>query len=142
MIISYKKWVKILLRLFLIAMFMLSLYVAIKYPLEEESWFAYPTIIVCVYSWFHINVFKLEINENNLVRINMIKKVVINYAEVTKLEIYADHLIVKSKNSKVKVTSDLDRQKEAIAFVLDKLKLMKKDLKIKGDTKAVNKFLL
>ena len=141
MVLYYKKRIKISLKILFITAFMFCFYCIIKYPLQDEYLLTLPVIVACIYGWLYIYFFKIEITADSLVQYGIKKQTSIKYDEVTAIGIYIDHLIIKSKNSKIKVTSDLENQTEGIAFVLNKLKPRKKELNVKGAPNFVNGFL-
>lgn len=139
--LSYKLIIRILLKIFFILIFLFSIYVILMYPKEGEYLLAYPIILSCIYGWIYVTKFRIEVSDNDLKAYGVFRKKVISFSEIVEIEIYTDQLIVRSANSKIKITSDLIMQKEAILFILDKIKNRKNELKVKGDKTLKSEFL-
>lgn len=136
----YNRGVKILLKIFFVAISLFCLYSLNANPLKDEYLFAVPLIGACVYGWVYLDAFKLEVFDSEIVQYGIKRKKSIKYLDVVKMELYKDHLIIKSQNVKIKVSTDLVKQKEAITFILAKLKPRMEVLKLKGDKSAIDSF--
>lgn len=141
MVIKYKSNIKLFLKLFYTLVLSGCLYILITEPLVDEYLFIIPFIILCLYAWIYIQMYRLEITEDKIHVHSFLVKKTINFREILKISMYNHALEVKSKNKKIKISTDLSNQKEAIIFILTKLKYRKDLIKITGDKNFINKYL-
>ncbi len=91
--------------------------------------------------WLYIQNFRLEITDKNITAKSIFTNKSINFNEITKLSMYNQALEVRAKRKRIKISTDLNQQKQGIAFLLDKLKERKNQFQIKGDKDFLNQYL-
>lgn len=140
-ILTYKRIIKIIMTLFFFITISFCLYCIHTYPLEREFLLTIPIIFACVLGWIFLVYYKIEITDKSIKKYGVKRIVTIDYNDVTKLELYTTHLIVKSKWRRINLSADLVNQKEAIKVILEKLKHRKNTIKVTGEVTFVKDFL-
>jgi hypothetical protein len=133
MLIKYKKKIKVSFRIFLAIVIAACVYVPFQYSLEGEYLLIFPIILFSIYSWLYIAKYSLEITETRIILTSFLINKTIDLSKVVELGMYHEALSVKTRGSKIKVTTDLENHKDAIALIIENLKGRKDDIKIKGE---------
>ncbi|MCK9561763.1 MAG: hypothetical protein M0R02_03485 [Bacteroidales bacterium] len=100
-----------------------------------------PIIFACILGWIFLVYYKIEITDKNIKKYGVKRIVTIDYDDITKLELYTTHLVLKSKQRRINLSADLVNQKEAIKVILEKLKHRKNTIKVTGEVTFVKDFL-
>lgn len=141
MIISYKRKIKLFLKVFFLLTLIGCTYILLKYPLEGEYLFSIPMIFFSIYGWIYMQMFSLEISDN-IIHVNgfLINKS-ISVDKIVQVGMFMGALEVKSLERKITITTDLENYKEAIEFVLRKLKNKNARPVLVGDMVFLERYL-
>ncbi|CAN5328382.1 hypothetical protein BH09BAC1_BH09BAC1_24800 [soil metagenome] len=123
-ICKYLTWIKLFLKLFLVATTTFCLYCIITQPVKDDLvlWACFPIPFICVWGWFYTDCFKLEIGENEITQYGVKNHKVIKYVDVVAVLYHNNALTLKSNHTTIMISTDLTNKKEAISYVTKRLK--------------------
>lgn len=142
--VSYKPAIKIFVMIILILGIYLSYYVGVGFfengKLYHIAIISFPILAFCVWGLFYLFRFKIVVTESYVESHGLSTKK-IEYSKVDHIYLYENEFIIRAKKSRIKITSDLKRQKEVINFITSKLK-GNEEIKVTGDRAMIEAFLL
>lgn len=138
---GYSTGIKLFLTTVLIAGLFLSFWACISYIQTDRLYHlivvVLPLFLFCIIGLWHTYKFKLIVTNKLIESKGLFKSKILYFDTIQQVYLYENEMILKGGRVKIRVTSDLQHQKETISYLISILK-NHTGVKVSGDKKIVD----